>query len=209
MYRYILSILFAVIIGSASVKAQDGALSRNFDQLISFAWDVNIPLGDKFVEDVSFAGGKFEFRKMIDDKFSVGFDFSWNSYYTYKSTQTYHFNEATDVTTDLYKYLYTLPMAVTAHYYLPTYSIFVPYFGLGMGATYSQPKLYFNIYEVSQENWGFLVRPEIGTVIKFDPMSDVGILLAARYSYSTNEEPVFKITNLQSLGFQLGFTWLY
>lgn len=209
MYRYILSILLTVIIGSSSVNAQDGALSRNFDQFMSFAWDVNIPLGDSYAEDVSYSGGKFEFRKMIDDKFSLGFDVSWNSYSTYKPTQTYHFNEATDVTTDLYKFNYTLPLAVTAHYYLPTYSVFVPYFGLGMGAMYSQPKLYFNIYEINQENWGFLLRPEIGTVIKFDPMGDTGILLAARYSYSTNEEPTFRISDMSALGFQLGFVWLY
>lgn len=207
MNRYILTILLALLIGGNTVKAQVGT---GFDQLITFGWDVNIPMGDKFVDEVSWAGGKFEFRKMIDEKFSLGFDLSWNSYYALKPYQTYHLSASTDVTTDLYKYNYTLPMAITAHYYFQTGSgIFIPYVGLGMGAMYAQPKLYFNIYEIDQENWGFLMRPELGTVIKFNPGSDVGLLLAARYSYSTNQEPTFNISDLKALGFQLGFVWLY
>ena len=204
MNRYILSILLAVVIGSNTAKAQGP-----FDQLLTFGWDVNIPLGDKYVDDISWAGGKFEFRKMIDEKMSLGFDLSWNSYYTYVDYQTYHLNATTDATTDLFKYNYTLPMAITADWYFPGGGHFIPYVGLGMGAMYSQPKLYFNIYEFNEENWGFLVRPEIGTIIKFDPAGDVGLMLAARYSYSTNEEPKFRISNLQALGFNLGFVWLY
>jgi hypothetical protein len=212
MYRYILSILFVVILGSTAVRAQGNSapVGRAFDQMFIIGWDVNIPMGsDKFVEDISWAGGKLEYRKMIDDKFSVGIDLSWNSYYTYKSYQTFHVNTNTDITTDLYKYLYTLPMAITADYYIPSHGIFVPYVGLGIGATYAEPKLYTNIYEANFENWGFLIRPELGTIIKFDPASDMGILVAARYSASTNQESVLKIDNLQALGFQLGFTWLY
>jgi hypothetical protein len=207
MNRYILTFLLTALIGSKTVSAQDGT---GFDQLVTIGWDVNIPLGDKWVDETSWAGGKFEFRKMIDEQFSLGFDFSWNSYYALKPYQTYHLDANTDVTTDLYKYLYTLPVAVTADYYFQTGSpIFTPYVGLGMGATYSQPKLYFNIYEIDQENWGFLMRPEIGTIIRFHPGGDVGLMLSARYSYSTNQEPIFNISDLRALGFQLGFVWLY
>ena len=146
---------------------------------------------------------------MIDHNLSIGLDLSWNSYYEYKSYQTYHVDANTDVTTDLYKYLYTLPMAVTAHYYFDTDGIFKPYIGLGMGAVYSSPRLYFNIYELDEENWGFLMRPEIGTIIKFDRTADMGILVGARYSMSTNQEPTFRIENLQAIGFQLGLVWTY
>jgi hypothetical protein len=202
--RYIITAILALFIGVNQSKAQ------SFDQLITFGWDVNIPMGsDKYVDDISWAGAKFEFRKMIDEKMSLGFDLSWNSYYTYVPTQTFHLNASTDATTDAFKYLYTLPMAITAHWYFETPGIFIPYVGAGMGAVYSQPKLYFNIYEVNEENWGFLFRPEVGTIIKFDPTGDIGLMLGARYSWSTNEEPIFKITDLKALGFNLGFVWLY
>ena len=204
MKRFIYSAILAVFLGNAAF-AQD----KPFDQLLTFGWDVNIPMGDKYVDEVSFAGGKFEFRKMIDDRMSLGIDISWNSYYEYVPYQTFHINTSTDASTDGFKYNYTLPLTLTYHYYWPTAGIFIPYAGLGMGAMYAQPKLYFNIYEINEENWGFLIRPEVGTVIKFNPASDVGLMLGARYSVSTNEEPIFRISNLQALGFNLGFVWLY
>ena len=208
MNRKIYSLLLITFLGSNCLYAQESS-GHGFDNFFTFAWDVNIPLGDKFVDATSFSGAKLEYRKMISQNVSIGLDMSWNSFYEYQSYQTYHVDANTDITTDLYKYLYTLPIAVTAHYYFSSHGIFQPYVGLGMGAVFSEPKLYFNIYELNQENWGFLLRPELGTVIKFDPAGDMGVLVAARYSMSSNSEPTFKIENLQSIGFQLGLVWLY
>ncbi|MFI5218222.1 MAG: hypothetical protein ACHQNT_01950 [Bacteroidia bacterium] len=213
MNRKICLFLFIVILGANNASAQEAAytpMGSVFDNFFTFAWDVNIPMGDKYVDATSYAGGKLEYRKMINDNnLSVGFDVSWNSYYEYKSYQTYEYNSTTDVTTDLYKYNYTLPLALTLHKYFPGNSAFLPYIGLGLGATYSRPSLFFNIYEIYEDNWGFLARPELGTIIKFDKGADVGVLLGVRYSYSTNKEEGFKIENLQALGFQLGVVWMY
>jgi hypothetical protein len=213
MIRKIYSILFIILLGSNISNAQEaGSTSSSaFDNFFTFAWDVNIPTGNKYVDEVSWAGGKLEYRKMLAnvDNVSVGFDLSWNSFYQYKSYQTYSYSPTTDITTDLYKYNYTLPLALTVHKYFPGNSIFIPYGGLGLGATYGRPSIIFNIYELYDDNWGFLIRPEIGTIIKFDQTSDVGILLGARYSYSTNKEEAFHIDGLESIGFQLGICWLY
>jgi opacity protein-like surface antigen len=208
MNRKILTIILVILLGSNKIYSQVEA-GRTFDNFFTFAWDVNIPMGDKYVDAVSYAGAKMEYRAMISSNVSIGLDLSWNSYYEYQPYQTYHVDANTDITTDLYKYNYTLPIAVTAHYYFQNGGIFLPYVGLGMGAVYSTPRLYFNIYEINQENWGFLLRPEIGTVIKFDPAGDMGILVGARYSMSSNSEPTFRIENLQAIGFQLGLVWLY
>ncbi len=210
MLKNILSISFIILLAGKSVSAQDKpAVYAAFDNFATFAWDVNIPLGDKYVDATSYAGAKIEYRKMVTSNISIGTEIAWNSYYEHKPYQTYNYDANTDITTDLFTYNYTLPLALNAHYYFSTNSIFVPYAGLGLGAMYSTPRLYFNIYEIDEENWGFLVRPEIGTVIKFDKTAEVGVLVGARYSYATNNEEVFDITDLQSIGFQLGFVWLY
>lgn len=213
MNRKIYLFLLVVALSTNNLKAQETAytpVGSVFDNFFTFAWDVNIPVGDMYVDEISYAGGKIEYRKMINDNnLSLGFDFSWNSYYEFKPYQTYQYSSTTDITTDLYKYNYTVPLALTAHKYFPGGSVFLPYVGLGLGATYSRPSLFFNIYEIYEDSWGFLVRPELGTIIKFDKSADVGVLLGVRYSYSTNKEEGFKIENLQALGFQLGFVWLY
>jgi hypothetical protein len=216
MIRKIYSLLIIVLLSCLSGHAQDGyvasgAAGNAFSNLFTIGWDVNIPTGNKYVSDISWAGGKLEYRKMLDNdkNISIGFDLSWNSFFEYKTYQTYHISDNTDITTDLYKYNYTLPMALTVHKYFKGNGIFIPYFGLGLGATYSRPSLIFNIYEIYDDNWGFLARPELGTIIKFDHNSDVGLLLGARYSFSTNQAEGFRIDNLESIGFNLGVCWLY
>jgi outer membrane protein W len=137
---------------------------------------------------------------------SVGADVSWNSYYEYTPKTTYQLKDGA-VTTDLYKYVYTLPLALTAHYYFPAGKIIHPYLGVGLGATYADEQLYYNTYVTEDTQWGFLVRPELGALIKVNPKSGWGILAGVRYSYSTNKQTEFKIDNLSSIGVQLGVAW--
>src|SRR4030095_13994850 len=123
MYRKLYLFLFAAVFAANTASAQEPAPSYSpsfiFDNFFAFAWDVSTPTGEKYVDDFSFAGGSVTYRKMLKNKFSVGLDLTWNSYYEYKPFQTFHLNNNTDVTTDLYKYNYTLPMAVTLHNYFP------------------------------------------------------------------------------------------
>src|SRR4051812_16930323 len=100
MNRTFLSILLVALLGSKTTFAQS---DKAFDQFFTFAWDVNIPVGDN-MESTSFAGGKMEYRKMVTHNLSIGLDLSWNSYYDYKPYQTYKVNESADITTDLYKF---------------------------------------------------------------------------------------------------------
>ena len=209
MLRKLIFICSLACLSSLPTMAQEGGSDIGFDNFYTFAWDMNIPLGsDQYVTAPSYYGWKFEYRKMQRNNFSVGFDISWNSYYEYKSYQTYKVSENTDLTTDLYKYNYTIPMAITGHYYFTDLGNFVPYFGLGLGTVYSVPKIYVNYYEISGDNWGFLMRPEIGTIIKFKEGSNMGMLVSARYSYSTNKSTSFKFNSIQSVGFQVGLCWM-
>lgn len=216
MYRKLYILLIAAVCGTTSAQAQEPSGTINpssssfiFDNFFFFAWDVTTPTGEKYVDDFSFAGGTIGYRKMMDNNWSIGLDLSWNSYAEYLPYQTFHLNSQADITTDLYKYNYTLPMAVTLHNYFPVNGSFIPYAGLGVGAVYCRPSLFFNIYELYEENWGFLVRPEIGALIKFDPAGTAGLLVGVRYSYSTNQEEGFRIDDLQALGFNLGLCWSY
>ena len=213
MYRKLFILLLISCLAAPAARAQDPAPSHSplfiFDNFFFFAWEPSMATGERYVDDFSLAGGTIGFRKMMKNNFSIGLDLSWNSYYEYKPYQTYHLSGNTDVTTDLYKYNYTLPMAVTLHNYFPTNGKFVPFAGIGVGAVYCRPSLFFNIYELYEENWGFLVRPELGAIYKFDAAGTTGLFIGARYSYSTNKEEAFRISNLQALSFQLGLSWSY
>ncbi len=175
--------------------------------MFNIAWDVNVPVGDNFINATSWYGGKVEFRQFVKENVSVGLEVNWSSLYEYKPRKTYPITNG-DVTTDAYKYLYMLPINVNAHYYFGNNPIIRPYAGVGIGATYSQQDIFFSDWELYDDNWGFLIRPEIGAIIKFTERSQVGLLVGVRYNYSTNKQTDFNMNGINTLSFQLGVSFM-
>jgi hypothetical protein len=208
MFRKLLFFIISALTSVVAANAQSSSYHpAPFDQMFTFAWDVNFPVSNNFVSKTSYDGFRFDYRKMIKSDLSVGLDITWNSYYQYYPTKTYQIPDGA-VTTDLYSYIYTLPIAVNVHHYFHAGKMVIPYAGLAIGATYSEQRLYYNTYVSYDDNWGFLIRPEIGAIIKFHEQSGVGLLIGADYSYSTNSESAFKINGLQSFGLQLGIVFM-
>jgi opacity protein-like surface antigen len=202
MYRKIFISIFIISL-SVAAKGQGNQYPVFTDELIGFSWDVNIPINNTFTNKTSFDGFQVDYRKAIKHDMSIGLELGWSGYDEYYPRKTYPIHNGA-ITTDFYSYLYTLPMAVTLHHYFHVNNKIYPYAGLGLGATYAEMKLYYNTYVSSDYNWGFLVRPELGAIFKFSDNDRWGIILGARYNYSTNKNSGFNIDGLQSVGFQLG-----
>ena len=181
------------------------AQHSSFQQMVAIAWDVNIPINNKLIDATSYKGFKFEIRKMVKTNLSVGFEVGSTVFDQYIPRKTYQVQNGA-VTTDMYGYIYSLPMALNVHHYFSVSKTVMPYIGIALGANYSEQKLYYNTYVSSSDNWGFLVRPEVGAIIKFQ--DDIGVLVGARYNYSTNSEQSFQMNSIQSLSFQLGFVFM-
>jgi outer membrane protein W len=176
--------------------------------IFGFSWEIGLPSND-YISKTSFSGGRIEYRKMISSQFSAGLAFGWNSFEEYSPAKTYSSPDgASAVTTDMVKQIYIAPVTALFHYY-PKVSgkIFKPYVGVGAGTSYSEQYSYFNIYQIDNNNWGFVVRPEIGTFIKFQ--SGFGAMVGASYQYSTNQNPDFRIKSLSQFSINIGLTWAY
>ncbi len=187
-----------------AVSAQGNHTTAFSDELFGLSWDINVPINNNFTNKTSLDGFQMDYRKMIKPDLSVGLEINWASYDQYYPRKTYQIPSGA-ITTDFYSYLYTFPLALNVHHYFHVKSNMIfPYAGLALGATYSEMKLYYNTYVSSDYNWGFLIRPELGAIIKFSESSPAGLLIGARYNYSTNSQSSFKINGIQSVGFQLG-----
>jgi outer membrane protein W len=202
MKKKILIILFAV--SSFAFSSQAQVYSRN---MFVVAWEIGLPVSNNdFLSKTSFSGGKVEYRHLIKDNLSIGGFFNWRSYYEYFPTATYENEDKTQaVTTDMYRYIYNLPMGATVHYYFKGGDMIKPFAGLGLGAQYSEQSMYYNIFVSEDKNWGFLVRPEVGAIIKFQ--DQWGALIGASYAYSTNKNPSLGIKNLGDVNFQIGLVF--
>ena len=204
MKKIFLIISFCSLISASGLLAQ----SQSKTGIINFAWEINVPLNNKnFISDVSLPGARLESRWFINPNLSFGVELEWFSMYEYTPKQTYHLT-GNDVTTDLYKYMYMVPMTASLHYY-PTLGSdkVLPFLGVYAGAAYCEPSLYFNIYQITDDNWGFTFKPELGAIVPLGS-GDYGISLSARYNYATNKFEGININNVQTISFQIGLALL-
>jgi hypothetical protein len=178
-----------------------------YNNLFGLSWEIGLPMtNNNFLSKTSTAGGKVEYRHFINEKFSIGGFFNWRSYYEYFPTDTYENPEKTQaITTDMYRYIYNLPFGVSGHYYFKGGKMVKPFAGLALGTQYSEQTIYYNIFYTEETNWGFLVRPELGAIIKFN--DEWGALVGASYAYSSNQAVKFGIRGLADLNFQIGLVF--
>ncbi|HET7897388.1 MAG TPA: OmpW family outer membrane protein, partial [Flavisolibacter sp.] len=172
----------------------------------AFSWEITAPASNNYVNETSYSGWRFEYRKGIKHNLSVGLGLSWSAVDEYINTKTYSKNnQRSAITSDMIRQVYTLPLTLTTHYYLDSKSkIMQPYVGIGLGAQYAEHKAYFNIYEVIETNWGFVARPEVGALFAFGAHSPTRALLTFGYNYSTNDNKAFGVDNWSQFVINLG-----
>lgn len=176
------------------------------DKYFIIALDAQQPFSNtSWINDMSTRGIKLGYRVFINDKFSAGVELSSNAFDKYNPTQTIE-NPTGAITTDFFKYVYSNSAVVSGQYYLTQdeNERFFPYAGLGLGATNNEYVMYYNIYEDQETQWGFLARPELGAVYRFNPRRSFGVMAAVHYNLSTNKSEKFGYNNFNTLGFQLG-----
>jgi outer membrane protein W len=181
--------------------------AQRLHNLYGLSWEVAFPTGD-FLKEVSLFGGKFEYRHFLKPNMSIGGTIGWNNYEAYVARQTYeNQDQTTAITTDNQRFIFNLPMTIDGFYYFGEGNMFQPYIGLGLGAQYSSQEVYYNIYVTEDKNWGFIARPQIGTLIKFNATSPTRMMLGAGYNYSTNKNESFRIDNLQNFWVSIGISF--
>lgn len=201
-----LSIICGFFIIALFTSSHAAAQSRS-DNMVALSWEVSFPTNNDFLKETSWAGGRIEFRHFLKPNFSIGLGLSWNAFDEYIPTKTYkNIGGNTAVTTDMVRQIYTVPMTALAHYYFTVSNKNIkPYAGLGLGAQYAEQNAFFNVYEVGDNNWGFVVRPEIGSLFRIG--SNAHILFAGSYNISTNKNDAFDISSLKQFALNLGIAW--
>ena len=171
-------------------------------------WEFGMPVGNNFVTNFCALGFDVGYGKYIKDDLAVGLQIGWNNYYEYASRKTYEFAGGA-ATTDLYKYIYTLPITAFISHSFRVSETFIPFAKLGVGGQYSEQNLYYNIYETTNDNWGFVIAPEVGAVVHFTQGNPWGLYASVKYSYSTNSDKELKIDNIQTLNFSVGLICVF
>lgn len=198
---------------AATYKKQPLAPQRNdyaaYDRFFYVSLDVNKPLTNtNWIGDVSALGVKLGFRKMINQRFSAGFDGNWATYHQYQEPVTIMTSSGA-VHTDYFKYVYTYGLTVTGQFYLKPVdgsSKILPYVGLGLGAANHEFVVFYNIYRDSESKWGFIARPEAGVLFPFS--RKIGVMAAIHYDYATSKPESYDYNGFSNVGLQVGLLFV-
>lgn len=189
----------AVVLGNAGfVQAQEGSLG-------AVTYNVTIPVGSfssEHINDVSFRGVHFSGRWFLMEKrLSLGGEFGWNTFHDELDRGTYDIPNGA-VTATLYRYTEVFSLWPTVHFYPLTEGLVRPFVGTGMGISSVRHETLASNLIVSEQNWAFAMKPEVGTLIFFGDQAFTGAIVSAHYTLNTTGFNDFDITSY--FGFELG-----
>lgn len=188
----------ALVSTAASALAQEGSIG-------AVTYDVAIPVGSfssNHINDVSFRGIHFSGRWfLLKKQLSFGAEFGWNTFHDELDRGTYDIPNGA-VTATLYRYTEVFSLWPTVHYYPLTEGLVRPFVGTGMGISSVRHETLASNLIVSEQNWAFALKPEVGTLIFFGEQAFTGAIVSAHYTLNTTGFNDFDITAY--LGFEVG-----
>lgn len=171
-------------------------------------WQFNFPISNSFADKASGWGMNFEGGYYLTDNFSVGAFLAYHSNHKYIPRETISLGDNSSINTDQQHTQFQLPFGVTGRYTFNREGMFQPYISVKAGPQFARLKSTFNVFQNSDNTWGFYVSPEIGMNI-FPWVYRPGIHVAAYYSYATNKGNVltYDVDGMSNFGLRLGIAF--
>ena len=155
---------------------------------------------------MSFEGINVNWAYFVTENIAVGLDLSYNNFHEKVGQKIYRPDANTAVNAAQYRYTQVFPIKVQGKYFFNPSGSVMPYAGLGIGALSAGQHIVIQDIDVWDNNWGFLLSPEIGMLIPVGPAGNWGVNVTAGYNWSTNKSDVgkIKVDNRQSIYFNIG-----
>lgn len=171
-------------------------------------WQYNFPLSNHFAGKSSGWGMNFEGGYFLTDNMAVGAFIAYHSNHEYFGRKTYPVGETGSLNTDQQHTVFQLPFGVAGRYTWNRGGSLQPYAGVKLGTQYAQLKSSFNVFEATDNTWGFYLSPEIG--VSFYPWAyGPGLHFAAYYSYATNKGSLmtYSVSGMNNFGLRVGIAF--
>jgi hypothetical protein len=183
------------------------AQSQSFDKFFMVSLDMNKPISNTdFIKDPTARGLKLGYRQLLNEHFLVGVDLNTASYKGYAPRQTYASSNGA-LTTDFFRYAYVYGVTLAGDYLFFPDKKLQPYVGLGIGASYVDYTVYYNVYSSNDPNWGVLLRPEAGALLRIGKYSSWGIQGGVHFDFSTAKSTDFGYNNFSNVGVHVGIVF--
>ncbi len=197
MKKIIVSIMLFTGLYTAPVMAQENISSLQYSMGFSMG-----DFGD-FIGRASFRGATFDYTRKLNLNVGVGFEIAWNVFYEDLDYDTYTV-ETSSISGKQYRYCSAVPILFTANYYLKPTELLTPFAGLGIGTMYTGNELDMGVYAWTEDEWHFVLRPEIGVLVHMSPSTE--FFISGKY-YNA-----FKTENIGTRNYitaNIGLAWRY
>ncbi|MBL7863642.1 MAG: outer membrane beta-barrel protein [Cyclobacteriaceae bacterium] len=168
-------IVIALIIGAA-VTSSSAQSSFSIQYSIGFGGTVN-----KYVTSTSLRGATFEYKWYPQPNISIGIDGGWNYFYERRPYDSYTSGSLT-LSGIQFRYAHAVPLFVTTSYYLSPSNKINPFVGVGVGTMFVSRYTDMGIYRISEEDWHFAMKPELGVRVDMSP--DMDLIFGLRYNHA-------------------------
>jgi len=171
-------------------------------------WQFNFPISNSFTEKGSGWGMNFEGGYYLTENLAIGGFLAYHSNHKYIPRQTISMGDNSSLNTDQQHTLFQMPLGVAGRYTFDREGMLQPYVSLKVGPQYAKLKTTYNVFENSDNTWGFYISPEIGMNI-FPWVYRPGIHVAAYYSCATNKGSVmtYGVDGMSNFGLRLGIAF--
>ena len=145
------------------------------------SYPISFPVGDlhSYTSATSFRGFSMEFNKHQRSDLDVGIEVTWNVFYQREAEKVYTDGSAS-ISGVQYRYTNAVPLLAQVKWYKEAGNgKTFPYVGLGLGTLYVNRSTDFGLYRITNENWQFCIRPELGLTIRMQP--GIAAMIGAKY----------------------------
>lgn len=173
---------------------------------INIGWQFNIPVNNSFASKANGWGAYLEGGYYFTRNFALGGFISYNTNNEYIPRQTYQGQGNSSYSTDKQHSLFQVPFGILGRYRFLS-GMWQPYISCKIGTNYADYASYVNAIVTTEDSWGLYISPEIGITIHPFRSKTIGFHGALYYSYATNDNSIFKMSELNNLGVKLGFAF--
>lgn len=179
------------------------------DAYFNIDWQIGMPSSNDFADKTSGWGMNFEGGYFLTDAITIGGFMNFQTNFKKFPRQTLDLSDGSALTTSQKHALFQLPFGVAGRYNWLKESIFQPYVGMKLGASYAQISSYYYVYKQYADTWGFYLQPEVGVSIFPRPDMRYGFHAALYYSYATNKGDLltYSLDGISSFGFRFGVSF--
>ena len=152
-----------------------------------------------FVGGFSWRGVSLDVDRALTDDFTLGGSIGWHVL-SEKNTGTGEF-DAGAITGTAFRYMNSMPLLLSANYYLGQSGGTRPFLGVGAGTYWIENRTEAGVFLVEESIWHFGLMGEAGIVIRRPSRT---VTLSARYNWGLEKNDIEQTYLTFSVGFNTG-----